>query len=74
MYRKYKCNFTKLGFVVHKNRSILVPTQEIVFLWNIINSETMTVSLPQEKNEIIENECERLLSKQTAKISEVARF
>ena len=41
--------FTKFGFVVHKNKSILVPTKEIVFLGNIINSETMTVSLPQEK-------------------------
>jgi hypothetical protein len=33
----------------------------------------MTVSLPQKKKEIIANECERLLSKQTAKIREVAR-
>ena len=41
--------FTKLGFVVHKNKSMLIPAKEIVFLGNIINSETMTVSLPQEK-------------------------
>jgi putative methionine-R-sulfoxide reductase with GAF domain len=33
----------------------------------------MTVSLPQEKKEIIANECERLLNKQTAKIRDVAR-
>ena len=65
--------FTKLGYVVHKNKSMLVPAKEIVFLGNIINSETMTVSLPQKKKEIIANECERLLSKQTAKIREVAR-
>lgn len=65
--------FTKLGFVVHKNKSILIPTKEIVFLGNIINSETMTVSLPQEKKETIANECERLLNKQTAIIREVAR-
>jgi hypothetical protein len=48
-------------------------SKEIVFLGKIINSETMTVSLPQEKKEIIANEWERLLSKQTAKIREVAR-
>jgi hypothetical protein len=41
---------------------MLVPAKEIVFLGNIINSETMTVSLPQKKKEIIANECERLLS------------
>jgi hypothetical protein len=29
--------FTKLGFVVHKNKSILVPTKEIAFLGNINN-------------------------------------
>ena len=29
--------FTKLGFVVHKNKSILVQTKEIVFLGNINN-------------------------------------
>ena len=33
----------------------------------------MTVSLPQEKKEIIANECERLLNKQTSTIREVAR-
>ena len=65
--------FTKLGFVVHKKKSILVPTKEIVFLGNIINSEKMTVSLPQEKKEIIANECERLLNKQTSTIREVTR-
>ena len=52
---------------------MLVPTKEIVFLGNIFSSETMTVSLPQEKKEIIANACERLLSKKTATIWEVAR-
>jgi hypothetical protein len=54
--------FTKLGFVVHKTKSILVPTKEIVFLGNINNDGFTTA-----------NECERLLSKQTAKIREIAR-
>lgn len=65
--------FSKLGFVIHKNKSILIPTKEIIFLGNIINSETMTVSLPQEKKDIIANECKQLLNKLTAKIREVAR-
>lgn len=38
--------FSKLGFVIHKNKSVLLPTKEIIFLANIINSETMTVSFP----------------------------
>jgi hypothetical protein len=33
----------------------------------------MTVSLPQEKKEIIANECERLLNKHTSTIREVTR-
>lgn len=65
--------FSKLGFVIHKKKSVLVPTKQITFLGNIINSETMTVSLPPEKKDTIANECRNLQCKQTAKIREVAR-
>lgn len=41
--------FTKLGFVVHKNKSILVPTKEIVFLGNI-NNDGFTTTREKKKS------------------------
>ena len=39
--------FTKLGFIVHPEKSILKPTKETEFLGFIINTFTMTVRLSQ---------------------------
>ena len=39
----------KLGFTVHPDKSILIPTQIIVFLGFVINSLDMTISLTLEK-------------------------
>ena len=41
--------FTKLGFVIHPQKSVLTPSTTITFLGFIINSITMTVSLSSEK-------------------------
>ena len=42
--------FQELGFVIHPEKSQIVPTQEIKFLGFIINSREMTISLtPQRK-------------------------
>lgn len=68
-----KSLFTNLGFMIHRDKSVLKPTKEIVFLGNIINSDSMTVTLPAEKKEVIEKECKNLLRKDKAKIREVAR-
>ena len=38
-----------LGFTVHPKKSILMPTQEIVFVRFVINFIEMTVKLTQEK-------------------------
>ena len=39
----------KLGFTIHPDKSILIPTQIIVFLGFVINSLDMTISLTLEK-------------------------
>ena len=39
------------GFVLNKNKSSFIPSQEIVFLGFILNSETMTVKLPGQDKE-----------------------
>ena len=42
-------SLTELGFIIHPEKSVLVPTQTLVFLGCTLNSRDMTVSVPQEK-------------------------
>ena len=37
---------TDLGFIIHKNKSIFEPTQDLLFLGNHINAQKMIVYLP----------------------------
>ena len=43
--------FHKLGFVIHPEKSVIIPCQRIIFLGFIINSVDMTVTLTPEKKE-----------------------
>ena len=51
-----------LGFTVHPEKSVLFPTQEIVFVGFIINSVSMTIRLTPEKAEDIVKKCLIILS------------
>ena len=62
-----------VGFIIHQNKSVLVPTQDIGFLGNRINSKQMIVYLPEEKKQHIKEECLKLSKNDVAKIREVAR-
>ncbi len=61
-----------LGFVIHPEKSIFEPTQEIEFLGFIINSHNMIVSLSQEKRLDIQNRCKELLRKSRPTIRQIA--
>ena len=50
-----KCLFSRLGLVIHPDKSILTPTQEIEFLGFMINSKEMTVELTKKKNQFLKN-------------------
>ena len=54
--------FRRLGFVVHPEKSVLIPTQQMVFLGFVIDSIAMTVSLTTEKVKTIELKCHALLN------------
>ena len=41
--------FNRLGFTIHHTKTQLVPKQEIVSLGFVVNSRTMTISLPANK-------------------------
>lgn len=63
----------KLGFCINEEKSILVPTKRIEYLGNVINSENMTVTLPERRIEKILHSCTLLIQKKREKIREVAR-
>ena len=64
----------KLGFIIHPDKSHLTPTQEITFLGFVINSNSMTISLTEEKSKNIVQECKAVLSMGKIKIRHVARI
>ena len=49
-----------LGFVINLKKCVLDPAQDIEFLWLIVNSQTMTLSLPAEKIGKLKDQCLRL--------------
>ena len=64
---------SQLGFIIHEEKSVLIPTKNITYLGNNIDSEEMVVTLPSEKVCKIVQECRELHKKANAKIRDVAR-
>ena len=62
----------RLGFVVHTDKSVFTPTQEIVFLGFVLDSQSMTVTPTQEKVEKFQNAVEELFQVEEPTIREVA--
>ena len=63
-----------VGFITHEAKSVLVPTQDIAFLGNRINSQEMIVYLSQEKITQIVTECQNLRVRNASSIRTVARI
>ena len=61
-----------LGFTINTNKSLLTPTQEIVFLGFKLNSANMTISIPSTKVESTLTAIRKLLEMKTPKIRDVA--
>ena len=64
---------SELGFVVHPSKSIVEPSQEIVFLGFVINSVFMTVCLTREKVKAIQISCINLKNQANCLIRDLAR-
>lgn len=62
------------GFLVHPNKSVFIPCQEIEFLGFIINSQDMTVKLPKRKQEHFLNACTLMLKKYKCSIRELSEL
>ena len=63
-----------LGFVVHPEKSVFAPSQEVEYLGFIINSVTMTVRLATEKKRNIFDLCREVLLKECVSIRLVSKL
>ena len=63
-----------LGFTVHPDKSVLIPTQEIVFVGFVLNSKSMTVRLTPKKADDIVKMCHVLLKLEFIVIRDLAKF
>ena len=61
-----------LGFVIHPVKSVLRPTKQLKFLGFCIDSESMTVTLPEEKVKKFQDFAWNLLSKEQPTIRDCA--
>ena len=66
--------FQKLGFVINLKKSVFQPTQQIEYLGLIINSQTMTLSLTQEKINKVISMCQNLLTNLSTTILELTKI
>ena len=63
-----------LGFIIHKEKSVMKPTKQITFLGKNINSENMTVSLPDDKVQTIVQECKDMYRRTEITVRTLARI
>ena len=64
--------FTKLGFHIHPENSVFIPSQKLTFLGFVLDSIAMTVTLTEEKLQRILSVCASLLKTQMPTIRQVA--
>ena len=64
--------FTKLGFQIHPEKSVFIPSQKLTFLGFVLDSNAMTVMLTEEKVLGILSICALLLKTQMPTIRQVA--
>ena len=64
----------ELGFVIHPDKSILVPTQKLTFLGFVIDTMCMTVTLTEEKKKKIVDMGKGLLERHHITIRMISSF
>ena len=62
-----------MGFCINEDKSVLIPTQCLEYLGNVIDSETMTVTLPKRRRDKIIQSCKQLFHSDWDKIRNVVK-
>ena len=70
--RESLCAISSAGFIVHPVKSVFTPTQQIQYLGVVIDSESMTVKLTQERMDSLKQSCHELLQVHCPSVREVA--
>ena len=65
---------TSLGFLVNKEKSVLIPCQSLTYLGFIVDSVRMTLSLPEEKLDLIIQDCHRALVQPQILVRDLAKI
>ena len=61
-----------LGFPIHNEKSVLIPSQVLTLLGFVLNSVTMTVQLTDSRKQKLKNACLNLVNKETCTVQNVA--
>lgn len=64
--------FQELGFIINWNKTMLSPNTRVEYLGFVIDSVTMTVTLPERKRDTLIAECSKLLAARPQSIRSVA--
>ena len=65
---------THLGFIPNQAKCVLEPQQSLDFLGFLIDSRTMTITLPQSKVDKIRKECRHMSNQQTVTARQLAHL
>ena len=69
------CNTLKsLGFCINEKKSVLIPSQRVVFFGFIVDSVSFKVFLTDEKIQKIKSKASCLLHAQTVRVRDLASF
>ena len=63
----------ELGFTIHPEKLVLVPTQQIIFLGFVIDSVKMRISLTEDRKQSIYTLCQNIFSNYQATIRYLAQ-
>ena len=62
----------ELGFPIHNEKSVLIPSQVLTFLGFVLNSITMTVQLTDSRKEKLKNTCFTLVNREKCTVQNLA--
>ena len=66
--------FETLGFIINHEKSMLSPHTRLTYLGYVINTNTMMVTLPQDKIDTVVHQIEALLQKRKVTVRNVAKI
>lgn len=64
----------KLGFILHPDKSIFIPSQQMVFLGFVLDSVNMRISLASDKAEKIKSLCSQFLKAKSPSIRDLCKL